>query len=180
MHISVIACRGILAGVTTIVLALASPAWALDAVVTACHDGDTCTAIATKDGARIQVRLHGVDAPELDQPFGTQARTMMSALVIGRHVDLHPAGHNHDRLVADVVLRDGRNVAALLVTEGAAWVDARHNTDPTAPTRQAAAQQARRGLWRDASAVPPWEWRERPAQDPAPKRSWWSRAWSWR
>jgi endonuclease YncB( thermonuclease family) len=124
------------------------------------------------------VRLHGVDAPELDQPFGTQARTLVSALVIGRHVDLRLAGYSQDRLVADMVMRDGRSVAALLVADGAAWVDP-HHSDPEATARQAAAQQARRGLWRDASAVPPWEWRQRPAQEPAPKRSWWPRVWSW-
>lgn len=178
MHISAIACRGILAGITTLVIALASPTWALDAVITACHDGDACTAIATRDGARLHVQLRGVDAPELDQPFGTEARTMVSALVIGRHVDLRPADHSHDRLVADIVLRDGRSVAAILVAEGAVWVDPHHNTDPAAPARQAVAQQARRGLWRDASAVPPWEWRQRP-QEAASKRSWWTWPWFW-
>jgi hypothetical protein len=48
---------------------------------------------------------------------------MVSALVIGRHVDLRPADRSHDRLVADIVLRDGRIVGAVLVGEGAAWVD---------------------------------------------------------
>jgi endonuclease YncB( thermonuclease family) len=173
MHILAIAHRGI----TILAIALTSPAWAVNAVITACHDGDTCTAIATKDAARLSVRLHEVDAPELDQPFGTQARTLVSALVIGRHVDLRLAGYSQDRLVADMVLRDGRSVAALLVAEGATLGRPR-TTDERRQPVQAAAQQARRGFWRDASAAPPWEWRQRPAQGPAPKRSWWSRAWS--
>ena len=167
----------------TLILSVAlggSQAWALDAVVTACHDGDTCTAVAA-DGQRLQVELRGVDAPELDQPFGTQSRTLVTQLVVGHHVDVRPAGRSHDRLVADLRLRDGRDVGELLVAAGAAWVEVGHSTDPEV---QAAAQRLRLGLWRNAGAVPPWEWRHTHAQafsqEPPAQRSWWSRLWSWR
>ena len=170
----------------TLILSLAlggSGAWALDAVVTACHDGDTCTAVAG-DGRRLQVELRGVDAPELDQPFGTQSRALVTQLVVGRHVDVRPAGHSHDRLVADLRLRDGRDVGGLLVAAGAAWVEPGYSNDPEVPDRQAAAQRLQLGLWRNASAVPPWEWRHTQgqafSQDPPAQRSWWSRLWSWR
>jgi endonuclease YncB( thermonuclease family) len=72
-----------------------------------------------------------------------------------------PAVENsHGRPVADMVLRDGISVAALLVAQGAVWVDTHRIPTPEAPARQTAAQRARRELWRDASAVPPWEWRQ--------------------
>jgi endonuclease YncB( thermonuclease family) len=109
----------------TLILSLAlggSQAWAFAAVITACHDGDTCSAV-TADGQRYHVRLHGVDAPELDQPFGTQSRALVTQLVVGHHVDVRPAGRSHDRLVADLRLRDGRDVGGLLVAAGAAWVE---------------------------------------------------------
>jgi hypothetical protein len=48
---------------------------------------------------------------------------MASALVIGRHVGLCPTGDSQDRLVADMVPRNGRSVAAVLPAEGAVWVD---------------------------------------------------------
>ena len=144
----------------TLILSLAlggSQAWAFAAVITACHDGDTCSAV-TADGQRHHVRLHGVDAPELDQPFGTQSRALVTQLVVGRHVDVRPAGHSHDRLVADLRLRDGRDVGGLLVAAGAAWVEP--------------------GL------LPPWEWRHTHgqafSQEPPARRSWWSGLWSWR
>jgi micrococcal nuclease len=160
-----------------------SQAWAFDAVITACHDGDTCSAIATSDGSRSQVRLRGVDAPELDQPFGTQARSLMIQLVVGRHVDMRPAGDS-DPVVADLRLHDGRDVGQALVAAGAAWVEPGYSTDPETPGRQAAAQQSRLGLWRNASAVPPWQWRHAQeqvsGQEPSVPRSWSSRFWSWR
>jgi endonuclease YncB( thermonuclease family) len=171
----------------TLILSLAlggSQAWAFAAVITACHDGDTCSAV-TADGQH--VRLHGVDAPELDQPFGTQSRALVTQLVVGHHVDVRPAGRSHDRLVADLRLRDGRDVGGLLVAAGAAWVEPGYfptNPESEVPDRQAAAQRLRLGLWRNASAVPPWEWRHTHgqtfSQEPPARRSWWSRLWSWR
>ncbi|MFI5269497.1 MAG: thermonuclease family protein [Chloroflexota bacterium] len=135
------------------------------------------------DGQRLQVELRGVDAPELDQPFGTQSRTLVTQLVVGHHVDVRPAGRSHDRLVADLRLRDGRDVGGLLVAAGAAWVEQGYSsTDPEVPDRQMAAQRLRLGLWRNASAVPPWEWRHThgQSQEPPARRSWWSRLWIWR
>ena len=134
-------------------------------------------------GSGIHVRLHGVDAPELDQPFGTQSRALVTQLVVGRHVDV-PAGRSHDRLVADLRLRDGRDVGGLLVAAGAAWVEPGYSPNPEVPDRQAAAQRLRLGLWRNASAARPWEWRHTHgqafSQEPPARRSWWSGLWSWR
>jgi endonuclease YncB( thermonuclease family) len=62
---------------------LGPAAWAYDAVVSTCHDGDTCT---LADGTRI--RLHAIDVPELDQPYGPQAGALINSLIAGRHVDV--------------------------------------------------------------------------------------------
>jgi endonuclease YncB( thermonuclease family) len=137
------------------VTAVAAPAFAFDAVVTNCHDGDTC---ALADGTR--VRLHGVDAPELDQPYGAQSRLLINSLVAGHHVDVRPTGDlSYGRTVADIVLPDGRDVGAVLVASGAAWVESRWNHDPAAYAAQDHAQRAHLGLWADSTAIPPWQWR---------------------
>lgn len=87
----------VLAAAAAALLALASPAFAFDAVVATCHDGDTCTVVASEQ--RIHIRLHGVD--------------------------VRPAGHSHDRLVADMVREDGLDTATEMVASGAAWVEPR-------------------------------------------------------
>jgi endonuclease YncB( thermonuclease family) len=136
-------------------LALTPAAFAFDAVVRTCHDGDTCT---LADGTR--VRVHAVDAPETDQPYGPQAGALINQLVAGRHVDVRPTGdRSYGRIVADMVLPDGRDVGAVMVERGYAWVETRWNNNPTLPVRERAAQAAHLGLWADANPIPPWEWR---------------------
>lgn len=135
----------------------ATSAWAFDALITECHDGDTCTAVA--DGNRFHIRLHAIDAPEIDQPYGVEARDLMVRLVVGKHVDLTPAGTSYNRMVADVRLSDGSDVSELMVAAGAAWVEPCYSTNPKAPVLQTAAQQRHLGLWANPAAIPPWEWR---------------------
>lgn len=147
--------RAVLAGILALGIAFAySRAHAYDAMVSYCHDGDTC---ALSNGTR--VRLHAIDAPELDQPYGLQAQAMINRLIAGQHVDIRPTGDlSYGRTVADVYLGN-RSIGAEMVSAGLAWVEPRWNTDPSTPGRQAAAQQAHLGLWADANAIPPWTWR---------------------
>jgi endonuclease YncB( thermonuclease family) len=80
-------------------------------------------------GQRVHVRSHGIDVPELDQPFGPEARVIVLRPVLDRPVTVYPAGHSYNRLVADLVLADGTgagpDVRAALVDAGAAWVEPR-------------------------------------------------------
>jgi endonuclease YncB( thermonuclease family) len=132
MHISAID-RAVLAG--TVVLGLvfaASQASAWPAMAEVCHDGDTCT-VVTDSGQRIHIRLHGVDAPELNQPYGPQARRLINSLVAGQRVDVRPTGDtSFSRTVADLVLSNGRDVGSTMITGGYAWVEPRWNHDPAA------------------------------------------------
>jgi hypothetical protein len=59
----------------------------------------------------------------------------------GRNVDLRLAAN--DRLVANMTLRDGRGVAAILLAEGAVWVDPQHT--PTLRRQPARRPPSRRG-----------------------------------
>jgi endonuclease YncB( thermonuclease family) len=152
--------RALLAGTVALGLAFAAAqAHAWPATVEACHDGDTCSAV-TNDGQRVTIRLHGVDAPELDQPYGAQARLLINSQVAGQHVDVRPTGDtSYGRTIADIVLPGGRDVGTALVASGAAWVEQRWNHDPAAYAAQGNAQRAHLGLWADAAAIPPLQWR---------------------
>jgi endonuclease YncB( thermonuclease family) len=127
-------------------------------------------------GQRLIVRLHGVDAPELDQLYGAQARLLINSLVAGQGVEVKPTGDlSYGRTVADIVLPSGRNVGTTLVASGAAWVEQRWNHDPAAYAAQGNAQRAHLGLWADAAAVPPWQWRAEHAHETLIAPSGWQR-----
>lgn len=133
----------------------------LPGVVVGVIDGDTVD--VRLDSGMIRVRLHGVDAPERDQPQGAAAKAALSALVFGKAVDVEPLEQDrYDRLVARLWL-DGVDVNASLVKQGAAWVYRRYADDPAYCAYEKAARDLARGLW----ALPreqrtaPWEWRRR-------------------
>ncbi|MEJ7638328.1 MAG: thermonuclease family protein [Singulisphaera sp.] len=83
-------------------------------------DGDTLTVL--KDRKQVKVRLHGIDAPETGQDFGSRAKQAASDMEFGRTVTVRP--HEIDRYgrtVADVILPDGRSLNRAMVGQGMAW-----------------------------------------------------------
>jgi micrococcal nuclease len=78
-------------------------------------DGDTIAI----DG--LHIRLAGIDAPELDHPWGQQSKWALVKLCKGQTITarLKP-DMSHDRVVAECSLPDGRDLAAELVKAGLA------------------------------------------------------------
>jgi len=112
--------------------ALALPAHAADvqtitARVVGVQDGDTITAL-TDDKPQLKVRLHGIDAPELGQPFGQASKQALSNLVFGKQVTLHTTGTDrYKRTLARVTVGDIEVDAQMIVT-GHAWHYSRYAT----------------------------------------------------
>ena len=124
------------------------------------HDGDSITVLAAGN-VQLKVRLDGIDAPELKQPFSQQSKQALSGLVFGRTVNLHVTGKDRYKRTLAVVMVEGLNVNREMVLRGLAWRYEKYSKDAALLAAQREAQSARRGLWADASPVPPWEWRVR-------------------
>lgn len=78
-------------------------------------DGDT---IVIGD---IRIRLAGIDAPELDQPWGKSVKFAMIGLCKGKVITAHILeGESYDRIVARCFLPDGTDLSAALVEQGLA------------------------------------------------------------
>jgi micrococcal nuclease len=122
-------------------------------------DGDTITVL--RDREPVRVRLNGIDAPEAGQPFGNRAKQFASSLAFGNVVTVRVKDRDRfGRVVADVILPDGRNLNQELVRTGFAWWLRRYApNDSTLAELEAEARAAKRGLWADPKPVPPWEWR---------------------
>ena len=78
-------------------------------------DGDT---IAIN---RIKIRLAGIDAPELDQPWGQKSKWEMVRICKGQVLRCELTGEtSYDRLVGTIYLPDGRDVGAEIIKAGLA------------------------------------------------------------
>jgi endonuclease YncB( thermonuclease family) len=142
---------------------LSSVAWAWQARAKNAHDGDSITVI-NESGTQIHIRLYGIDAPELKQPYGYQARRRMTKLAGRKTLDIEPVDTDrYGRTVAIVRLRDGTMVNEVMVAEGLAWVydDYCHSPELCQRLRelQDQARQERRGLWVDDAPQRPSDWR---------------------
>ncbi|HVF65547.1 MAG TPA: thermonuclease family protein [Casimicrobiaceae bacterium] len=122
------------------------------------HDGDTISVLVGRQ--ELRVRLAGIDSPERYQPYGTLARRALAEMISGRNVRVTTFGRDRFGRVLGRVHLDNVDVNAEQVRRGWAWVF-RRNGDARLLALEAEAKAARRGLWQDTRALPPWEWRER-------------------
>lgn len=131
---------------------------AVEVAVVQVTDGDTVWVSAA--AGRVQVRIHGVDAPEGPQAYGAEAAAFASRELLGKRVVMTPRGSDrHDRVVASIAV-DGRDFGERLVWSGLAWHDTRFAPrDLELAAAERAARAARRGLWAAPSPQPPWEFR---------------------
>ncbi len=110
------------------------------------------------------VRLYGIDAPELAQPYGQESRQQLASLV-------QRGGIRMDAVTID---RYGRTVGILysrrrkdepvnvaMVRSGMAWWYRRYGgRDLGFPEAEAEAKRRRRGIWKDGDRIRrPWDYR---------------------
>ena len=125
--------------------------------------GDTLRAI---DEGKVEqrIRLAGIDTPERGQPFGNVARERLAALTMGQAVEVHVEDRDrYGRTVARLEV-GGLDVCLQMVADGLAWHYTRYSDDADLAAAERQARAARRGLWRDAAPVAPWDWRASEAE----------------
>lgn len=146
----------------------------LQAQVQHVDDGDTLAVLA--GGIRHKVRLSDIDAPEMShcktparekgcsrpgQPFSAESRQALLRLVGDGRVDLVCSDYDsrYSRSVCRVYA-GGVDVNAAMVRQGMAWFNPKYSRDTRLRRAQDEAKSHRQGLWRDASPVAPWVWRD--------------------
>ena len=132
------------------------PAAAELKVIAKVIDGDT---IKLSDGTR--VRLHGIDAPERNQPYGKKATRELTRL-LGSSVYVETADiDRYGRTIAVLWTVSGVNVNLEMVCRGAAWWYERYaRGDTDLRECQESARESNLGLW-DGDPIEPWQWRRR-------------------
>lgn len=123
-------------------------------------DGDTVEILM--DGKPQVVRLSHIDCPEKKQPFGNNAKQFASDLCFGKKVKLS-TGWKKDRnkrLLAEIILSNGKNLNKELVKNGFAWHYKKYSKDNSYDDLEKQARKLKLGLWNDKIPTAPWEWRK--------------------
>jgi endonuclease YncB( thermonuclease family) len=132
-------------------------------------DGDSLWLTVPSPAAPVQLRLLGIDAPEICQPWGPEARQALEELVLHKQVSVRTAGVDSYGRVLGTVYLDGLNINKALVGEGHAWSTRyKHDRGPyVADERMAKALS--RGLNRAGGAIMPRDFRRQhgPCHKPA-------------
>lgn len=123
------------------------------------HDGDTFR-VTVLNRAVVDCRLWGIDAPELDQPWGKVSRSALIALLIKRKLTITKVSESYNRMVVKADRR-GVDVALFMLKMGLAWADKKYSPPEDYIKAEAEARAEKRGLWSEKKPIPPWEWRNR-------------------
>ena len=95
--------------------------------VVAIIDGDSAKVL--RDKKTIEVRLVGIDAPEMDQPFGKQSKRFVTKLIFGKTVDVKDLGLDNYKRTLGYITEGSTEVNEAIVAAGLAWHYVKYSDD---------------------------------------------------
>lgn len=130
------------------------------------HDGDTVH-ILDINGHMHKVRLANMDAPELNQAYGIASREALKNRIDGQQVDVQVMAIDQYRREVGQIRLNNVDINLWMVQQGLAWhyasiakkQQSKFDFNRYQQT-QLQAQQNRLGLWHNARAIPPWQFRQ--------------------
>jgi endonuclease YncB( thermonuclease family) len=165
-----------LASPTPTLISEYEPTWQPQTIigkVVGVSDGDTIT-VLDADKRQHKIRLDGIDAPKSHQDFGSRAKQSLSDLVFGKTVTVTRRKYDRYGRMLGTVTLDGKDINQEQINRGMAWFNWPYETEYPANVHEVyrltetLAREKKRGLWADASPVPPWDYRRsgRPVKAP--------------
>lgn len=143
-------------------------------------DGDTIiveeddkSVVHTKDNVSIiqrgtfTVRLADIDAPELTQKFGEDAKTHLQMLVDNRNVCVvYHQIDGYGRIIGTVYrtgflnVKDNVSINEIMIENGYVWWFAEYSKKYQFSTLELEAKEFKNGIWSQKNNTPPWIFRK--------------------
>lgn len=128
-------------------------------------DGDTIELLAKSSKTnpynhmqKLKIRLYGIDAPELKQAYGKEAKEYLSALILKQEVKIIIEDKDkYQRLIATIFLNN-KDINQAMVKNG--YAHAYESFSKKYLAEQADAKMFKLGLWQDERVVKPSEFRK--------------------
>jgi endonuclease YncB( thermonuclease family) len=148
-----------------LLLTLATLAPAASSTSPPLTDTFTGTVITPQGEKRVIIRLAGIDAPELKQPFGIASRDKLRSMILNRRAKAKC--HKIDRYKRQVcvVYFNGDDINLQMVRAGMAWHYKRYQNEQSRRNRwryaltEKIARIEETGLW-SGESVEPWVYRK--------------------
>ena len=134
-------------------------------VVSKVQDGDSLW-LKPADGPPIVVRLRDIDAPELCQAWGDEARRALADLALGKAAVLRSHGRDSHGRTLGAVTVDEVDLSRRMVEDGHAWSNRSRWDQGPLVKQERMAKALGRGLHATAGAEPPWQFRKRNGRCP--------------
>jgi endonuclease YncB( thermonuclease family)/methylphosphotriester-DNA--protein-cysteine methyltransferase len=129
------------------------------------HDGDTVTVLDATN-RKYNIRLQGIDAPELKQAFGSVSQQNLSRLVLGKQVSIYWSKVDKYRRTVGTIMLDGHDMNIEQVKAGMAWHFKKYEEEQEPQDRityaaaEREARTAKLGLWENPAPTAPGDWRQ--------------------
>jgi endonuclease YncB( thermonuclease family)/methylphosphotriester-DNA--protein-cysteine methyltransferase len=129
------------------------------------HDGDTVTVLDQRN-RKYNIRLQGIDAPELKQAFGSVSQQNLSRLVLGKQVSIYWSKVDKYRRTVGTIMLDGHDMNIEQVKAGMAWHFKKYEEEQEPQDRityaaaEREARTAKLGLWENPTPTAPGDWRQ--------------------
>lgn len=125
--------------------------------VTKVIDGDTIE--VRQEKRNYKVRLSEIDAPEINQKFGTESKNYLASLVLNEEIELiYITEDRYGRIVAKIY-KDNKDINRSMVRNGLAWVYDYYVEDQSLYIDQNLAKKNSFNIWSEVSPTPPWVFR---------------------
>lgn len=129
------------------------------------YDGDTITVAPCGDEeSPVFVCLYGIDAPDLKQDYGQEAKTFLAAKIkVGSQIEVIPFGIDGHGRVQALIVRNGKVINGDMVSNGFAWVSQKCQAMLCRRWmgEQKKAHEGAVGLWKNSSPESPWAWKKK-------------------
>ena len=148
-----------------------SPKEVLIGKVVDVHDGNTIELLLIKENVSYKIQLDGIDCPEIEQPFGFEAKRLLEKNLRGERVEVLVERKNRWGIRQAVVLtKSGEDFRLKLLAEGLAWTSEK-DPIPEFESIRIEAKTMHKGLWKSEDPTPPWVFRRQQTML-VPKSSW--------
>ncbi len=121
-------------------------------------DGDTITVINGRN-QKVKIRLLGIDAPEISQRYGKEARDYLQKIMKGKNLSYKIKNKDDYGRTVAILYGDDEDLNYEMIKSGYAWHYKHFYKSKKYAQAEIEARKAKIGLWQDNNPQAPWDYR---------------------